>query len=122
MSKGLLSLVVLLWLGGCGKDTATPTPDVSNYEARLEAALEISNLSTRDEALSGLAIAAAEKGKGQTVLRAVQAISDLSTRDNVAARSAAKLADAGAEDAALQVAREISNLSTRDEALQTIAQ
>ena len=119
-----LALVVFgvaVGLGGCGKPRPA-TDSASDFQARLDAALEISNMSTRDDALAALAVAAAEAGDGEVTLGAVQGISNMSTKDDAAARAAVQLSGTGQEKAAVEVARQISNLSTRDATLQAIAE
>ena len=95
--------------------------NAGSLEERLNAAKEISSLSSRDDALGRVAVDAA-KAKQTTVTKAaVQAISTVSTKDRIAEECALTLAKGGETAAAREVAALISSLSMRDRTLGAIA-
>lgn len=128
MSRVAFTLtIIMLAAAGCKPPRPADVPadpprqSESDYQARLQAAMEISSQTTRDEALASLAVSAAAAGEGEITRGALQAISSLTTKDDASARAAAKLSEAGHEADALEVARQISSQTARDEALKAIA-
>ncbi len=102
---------------------AAKTPAVlpNPYSSRLAAALTINTISTRDDALAGLAVDAARGGNADVADQAVQAINAISTKDQAAGDAARALARGGLRDRALKMAQTINTIETRDAALADIA-
>jgi hypothetical protein len=97
---------------GCSQDKPPP-----NFPAKLDAALAINDVPSRDKALASVAEDAAPAGEADIVKKAVSKISDVPTRDKTAADAALKLAAAGKSAEAVEVAKMISDVPTRDRTL-----
>lgn len=100
---------------------AKATIPSSTYASRLEAALAIATISTRDEALSQVAVDAASVGDGDITKKAVEAISSFAMKDQAGSKAALLLAKAGKGDDANIVAKMIATNSVRDQTLGKIA-
>jgi hypothetical protein len=124
ISGRLLVAVALLAPAGCqGRPAPAPVDAAaapSSYAGRLEAALSISNVGTRDEALATLALDAAGGGDAASADAAIDGISNVGLRDQTAADAAARLAKSGKEGA-VAIARRIGNVGLRDDTLARIA-
>jgi hypothetical protein len=123
-SGRLAILASALLLFGCGEPSekgATETALSGRFAARFEAAKAIVNVTTRDEALAGLALEAAKAGDGPTVKACIQEIKITPNRDEAAYNGAMQLAKAGHPDAATAVAKLILVVPRRDEALSKLA-
>jgi hypothetical protein len=110
----LVSLVVgLSGLGtGCSGDKSTP-----NFQAKLDAALAISDATARDTSLATVAEDAAAAAEPDIVKNAVSKISDATKRDKTAEGAALKLANKGKSAEAVEVARTINDATLRDRTL-----
>jgi hypothetical protein len=116
---GMRSIVlVILAVGvsalgtGCSGDKAVP-----NYQAKLDAALAISDPTARDTALATVAEDAAAAAEPDIVKKAVSKISDPTKRDKTAESAASKLASKGMSAEAVEVARTINDPTLRDRTL-----
>lgn len=110
---------------GCTREAAKP-PDgppseKGPFATRLAAALTISNVTSKDDAISRVALDAAEAGDGEVTTKAISAISNVQTKDAAASRAALKLAKASRGEEANAVARMISNIGVRDQTLAKLA-
>jgi hypothetical protein len=114
----LIASAALIALGGCqgGKPL-----DSKDAQGRVDAALQIGNPSTRDEALATSCRDAAKLGASKAVIKGIAAIGNPSTRDSVAEECALSLRDAGQRESAVEVAKLIGNPSTRDSAMKKLA-
>jgi len=112
----------------CGGDTArtdsapvaAPT-SMSANAARLKAAMAISSLSERDEALAKLAADAAAQGDTDVTAKAVEGVVDVTFHDKTATGCALALAKAGKTASATDLARTIRSQTQRDATLAQIA-
>ena len=119
----------LCFTAGCrDKNTATPsdavsppTPEASQSEGRLTAAVAISDSFKRDAALRAVADQAAQAGDAATVKKAVLEIGDSNKKDDAASSSALALANVGKRTDAAKVARMISDTDKRDNTLSKLA-
>jgi len=102
-------------------ESPDPPADASTFQARLEAALKITNFATRDSALGAIASDAADLGLDQIVSQAVQGMMNFASKDEAASTCAARLAAAGQGIAANRVAGMIMNPITRDETFDKLA-
>jgi hypothetical protein len=112
----------------CGGDSAhtdtapAPAPtSMSANSARLKAAMAISSISERDEALAKLAADASAQGDADVTAKAVEGVIDVTLHDKAAGDSALALAKAGKTSPATDVARTIRSQSQRDATLAHIA-
>lgn len=105
---------------GAATPAAAPT-SMSTNAARLKAAMAISSLSERDEALAKLAADAAAQGDADVTAKAVEGIIDVTLHDKAAGDCALSLAKAGKTAAATELARAIRTQSQRDATLAHIA-
>ena len=108
---------------GCGSRESTSIPPAGNepsnplppgFNERLQAALAINNLDTRDTALGTVAVAAAGGGEAAIVKTAIGRMSSLDRRDDTAAVCAPKLTMKGKREDANIVAKMINSLDKRD--------
>ena len=131
--KIIFSIIALTLGAGIGCDRKEPasvasgvneqsTPLPSGFNERLQAALAINNLDTRDAALNTVAVAAAGAGEAAIVKTAIGKINNLDRKDNTAAACAPKLAMTGKRDDANAVAKMINNLDKRDRTLAELSQ
>ena len=94
----------------------------SNFDARIEAARSISNFSTRDGALSAIAIDAANELDIEHTIKALSMITNFSTKDTAAEKCVTPFINENMVEDARNIANRISNFSTRDRVLARIAQ
>ena len=99
---------------------AMPT-STSTHAARLKAAMAISSLGERDEALAKVAADAAAQGDADVTAKAVEPIIDVTLHDKAAGSCAMTLAKAGKTASANDLARSIRTQSQRDATLAQIA-
>jgi hypothetical protein len=97
---------------GCSGDKAAP-----NYQAKLDAALAISDPTARDTALATVAGDAAAAAEPDIVKQATSKIRDPDIRDKTAEGAALKLASKGKSAEAVEVARKINDPTLRDSTL-----
>ena len=107
--------------GATGGAESAPPTTTSAHAARLKAAMAISSISERDEALAKVAAAAAAQGDADVTTRAVNAIIDVTLHDRAAGDCSMALAKAGKTAAATELARTIRTQSQRDATLAHIA-
>lgn len=115
----LLVFLTVPWVG-CGT-RSTSSSGNSDFAGRLNAAKSINATSSKDEALSKLAIDAAAGGDGEIAKQAVEAISSTAIKDSAASQAAVTLAKVGKSNEANAVARLIHSTATRDSTLAKIA-
>ncbi|HEX5243625.1 MAG TPA: hypothetical protein VFW23_10230 [Tepidisphaeraceae bacterium] len=118
----IASVIVLICAGlavfaGCDKKPANN----SEAMARVNAAIEMTNLGERDEALGSACRSAAKAGAVDAVQKALSNITNLNARDEAASDSAIALHDCGQRAAATEVAKTIINLNQRDKILKKLA-
>jgi hypothetical protein len=89
--------------------------------SRVDAALQISHPTQKDEALASACRGAAKAGAGEAVLKGVKGIGHPTKRDEVAEDCAYRLRDAGQGAAANEVAKLIGHPTKRDEVLKRLA-
>jgi hypothetical protein len=97
---------------GCSGDKAVP-----NYQAKLDAALAISDPTDRDTALATVAEDAAAAAEPDIVRKAVSETSVQKKRDKTAESAALMLASKGKSAEAVEVARMINDQTLRDRTL-----
>jgi hypothetical protein len=97
---------------GCSRDKSAP-----NFQAKLDAALAISDATARDTALATVAEDAAAAAEPDIVKTAVSKISDATKKDKTADAAALKLASKGKSAEAVEVARMINDATLRDRTL-----
>jgi len=114
--RALLAVMLVVAVSGLGAGCSREMP-AGGYQGKLDAALAINDLSTRDAALANVADGAAAAGEADIVKKAVGTINDLSTKDKTAASAALKLGNAGKSTEATEVAKMINDLSLRDRTL-----
>lgn len=107
----------LIALAGCDKKPANN----SEAMARVNAAIAMTNLNERDDALGSACRGAAKAGAVDAVTKALANISNLNVHDDVASDSAIALRDSGQRAAATEVAKSINNLNQRDKTLKQLA-
>jgi hypothetical protein len=94
----------------------------SNQAAgRLSAAMAISDVSARDDALAHIAMDAAGASDAATATQAVAGISSVEAHDEAARRAALALSKSGQPAAAGALATKIHSIETRDATLAKIA-
>jgi serine/threonine protein kinase len=101
--------------------TATVEDDHPEARARIEAALKISNIPQRDNALAEACRYAAEWGQVATITKGLMAIANDSIRDSTAEECAFELLHAGTTDSAVNIATLIRNETMRNRVLSEIA-
>lgn len=94
----------------------------SDFEARIAAARTISSFTTRDRALSVIAVDAAHEGDVYHAVKALSMISSFTTKDSTAEKCADALLEMGMHAGAKKVADQVSSFTTRDRILSKIAQ
>ncbi len=94
----------------------------TNFDARIDAARAITNFSTRDAALSAIAIDAANELDVEHTIKALNMITNFSTRDNTAERCVTPFVNRDMVEEARNIANRITNFSIRDRTLARIAQ
>jgi len=118
-------LCCLTLLLGCASKPASQSNEdltLDQLKGRLDAALSMSNLNQRDEALKAVAENAASAGQAELVKQALGKFTNLNVKDEVAAACALKLSAAGHAQEGVEVAKMMTNINMRDEALRKIAQ
>lgn len=116
-----LAATFLILLAGC--DERPQELDYRGpFRGKLEAALAISDINTRDTALANLAAEAAAARETEVVTRALAKISDLDTKDKSASTCVDILVQAGESHEATEVAKTIKGTSARDAALKRVAE
>lgn len=131
----LLGLTASLCLAAGCKDRQASSPgaptspassaansDATQADARLQAALAISDTVKRDAALRAVADLAAQVGDAPTVRKAVLQIGNTVNKDAAADTSAMALAKAGKRAEAAEIARMMSNTTKRDDTLLKLAE
>jgi hypothetical protein len=120
-----VSCAVLLVFASCKRPQADIPPpteaQVSEGREKLLAAMQISTMSTRDEALREVALDAAKVQSTDIAKQAVEKISTMSIKDETAEACALSLARAGQAGPARELADLISTSSIRDRTLSAIA-
>ena len=116
--------VVLLSLAGCTTSDFEPFAPVNkrapSYESQLAAALEIAVVNEQQNALSAIALDAANVGEVHWAKQALKAIDDWEVRDEASLRVAGRLCRGGKKEPALEIAETIASSAVRDEALKFI--
>lgn len=116
----LLVAVVLSGLfAGCSNEKQASTP--SDLPARLDAALAINDVPTRNSALATVAEDAATWGEHEVVKKAIGEINDVSFKNSTAAGAASKLAGAKKRAEATEVANMINDVPLRNKVLSKLA-
>ena len=131
----VLLLVSTLMLAGCFVKVGTPpsrrpcppAPEHSEQAdsdlgARLGAARSISSFSKRDNALSVIAIDAAQRCNVYYAVKALSQMSSFTRRDSTAEKCADLFLEQHMIDEAKAVAGQVSSFSTKDRILSKIAQ
>jgi hypothetical protein len=116
--------VVLLSLAGCSKSDFEPFAPVNkraaSYESQLSTALEIPVVHEQQDALSAIALDAANVGEVHWAKQALNAIGDWEVRDEAALMVAGRLCRGGKKEAALEIAESIASSAIREETLKFI--
>ena len=99
-----------------------PDHSDSNFEARLAAAHAMSSFTSRDRALSVIAVDAACASDIQHTLKALSAMSSFTRRDSTSEKCADIFLERYMIEEASQVAGQVSSFTTRDRILSNIAQ
>ena len=99
----------------------TQVPSNEDFQARLDAAKRITSFQTRDQALTGIAIEAAQHQNVTYALRAITGITSFQTRDEAASTVANRFIDYCMYANAKEVAKKITSFQTRDVILKKIA-
>lgn len=118
-------VLVLMAALGCRREAQSPPPASSTpargaNEARLDAALQIGSSDLRDQALSQVALAAAQEAEPAVARRAVAAIGNSEVFDQTARKAALLLTGMKTSDA-VELAKTIRSTSVRDQTLSEIA-
>src|SRR4051812_29857400 len=110
MRRHLFIIAAAAMLSACDKPSApaAPVAELTPFQLRLDAALQISAGEARDEALGKLARDAAEARDVQVTRAAVQAIGSVEVKDRAAADCSLALAKYSEPKAANEVARMIT--------------
>ena len=93
----------------------------ADFLQRYQAAMQINEISKRDDALEGLAKDAAKVGEGDVVKKALMGINSINTRDSAASAAAVALAHAGKRADGTAVAQLINSIAVRDSTLAKLA-
>jgi hypothetical protein len=116
--------LVLLILAGCSSSDFEPFAPVNKraptYEIQLAAALEIPVPHEQQDALSAIALDAANVGEVHWAKQALKAIGDWEVRDDASLMVAGRLCRGGKKEAAIEIAETIASSAIRDEALKFI--
>lgn len=116
--------LLLLGLAGCSTNDFEPFAPVNkrapSYEIQMAAALEIPVVHEQQDALSAIALDAANVGEAHWAKQALKAIGDWEVRDEAAIRVAGRLARGGKQEAAVEVAQSIASSAVRNETLSLI--
>ena len=103
---------------GCNNDK----PLVSGaIKGRLDAALAITDMSKRSDALARVAEDAGAAGDVDVAKQAIDNITDVSKRSDTASAVALKLAEAGKTAEATEIAKKITDVSKRNAVLAKLA-
>lgn len=119
-----VSLFCMIGLVGCHSGTSPDQTNLdsnANFEDRLGVAKAISNINQRDDALSKLALSAAQAGRLEIVRKALESIRVKATED--ASRTECALAFANSTNLpdAFGIAENIKELTTRDTTMGKLA-
>jgi hypothetical protein len=116
--------VMLLSLAGCSTSDFEPFAPVNkrapSYECQLASALEIPVVHEQQNALSTIALDAANVGDVHWAKQALKAIGDWEVRDDASLMVAGRLCRGGKKEAAVEIAETIASSALRDEALKFI--
>lgn len=115
----LLMFTVLL-VAGCS-DRRTSPATTEKFRARLTAALAITDMTKRNDALTSVAQDAAEVAEGEIVKRAIYEMSDSSLQDKAAYDCAMKLVKRNQAQVATDVAKLMHDTRKMNEVLSQIA-
>ena len=113
-------LLVPFLVAGCFLKPKQPQ-SAEQLKGRLDAASTMTNVAQRDDALSTIALDAADAGEGDIVKKALEGMSNVSKKNDTAYDAALKLSERGKTPAAVEVAKMISNTAKQNEALSKIA-
>ena len=116
--------ILLLGLGGCSKSDFEPFAPINkraaSFQDQLSAAQEIPVVHERHDALSAIALHAANVGDVHWARQALEAIGDWEVRDEAALLVAGRLSRGGKKEAAVEIAQTIASSAVRDETLKFI--
>jgi len=117
----LLAVTVVLpeLFAGCSNDK--PASEISDLQARLDAAMAMNDVAKRNSALAAVAEDAATRGEHEVVKKALNEINDPLVKNRSAANAASKLAAAGKRAEATEVANMITDPSMRNDVLSKLA-
>jgi hypothetical protein len=122
MARQWLGLLFFGLVGCAGQpEGGGVRPGSEQLQGRLDAALAMTNLNRRDEALRAIAEDATAAGDVALTKRVLEHFTSLNLKDQTAAACALKLSEAGQPQAAVEVAQRMHNLNQRDEVLERIA-
>jgi hypothetical protein len=114
--RSLLLVILIVAVSGLGAGCGRDKP-VGDLQGKLDAALAINDVPTRDTALANVADSAAAAADAEIVKKAVSKINDVPTKDKAAASAALKLGSAGKSTEAAEVAKMINDVPLRDRTL-----
>ena len=114
-----LMLALLLVLGCRQEATHQATPD--QLKGRLDAAMAMTNVADKCDALAAIAKDAVDANEGEIVKKALDQMTNVAQKNDAAYACALKLSDRGDSQRATEVAKMITNVSQRNEALSKIA-
>jgi hypothetical protein len=121
---GVTAGITLFSLAGCSKSDFEPFAPINkrapSYQEQLSSALEIPVVHEKHDALSAIALDAANVGDVHWAKQALQSIGDWEVRDDAALLVAGRLCRGGKKDAALEIAQTIASSAIRDETLKFI--
>jgi len=112
-------LALLLVLGCRQEATHQSTPD--QLKGRLDAAMAMTNVADKCDALAAIAKDAVDANEGEIVKKALDQMTNVAQKNDAAYACALKLSDRGDSQRATEVAKMITNVSQRNEALSKIA-
>jgi hypothetical protein len=114
----------LLLLVGCSKEPSrgSDPSEPGRLKGRLNAALGMSNLNQRDDALKVVVQDAATAGDVEIVNQGLEKFTNGNLRDDVAAAAALTFSAAGRSQDAADIAKHIANGNQKDDVLKKIAQ
>ncbi len=116
------SVVLLASLLLLGCDVRPKQPQSSEQlKGRLAAAATLTNMSQKEDALSAIALDAADAGEGDICKKALEGMSNVSKKNDAAYDAALKLSERGKTPAAVEVAKLITNISKQNDVLSKIA-
>ncbi|HXS67453.1 MAG TPA: hypothetical protein VN761_01340, partial [Candidatus Polarisedimenticolia bacterium] len=90
--------------------------------SRLEAASLLTDFASRNRALRGISLAAAQAGDVEATTETLGRINDYSTHNEAALDAVRALTLRGHKKEALEIAKSIGDISLRDKALYELAQ